>query len=137
MMATAAPRIRPPSKPPAKYSALPWPNGWSSSAGTRVIRIIHKANDAPARLTRDSSASESRLTEPVIHHASVFSAMVAIAATIDNQAKWWRSSCAVFTGHRVEFLKSQSVRENRHPLPSSLQVQWYCLPADSTTELAS
>src|SRR3990172_13335540 len=116
MMATAAPKISTPSKPLEKYSALLCPKGCSSSAGTRVIRIIHKANDAPARLTRDSSASESRLTEPVIHHASVFSAMVAIAATIDNQAKWWRANCAMFTCHPAEFLKSQSVRENWYRL---------------------
>jgi len=41
---------------------------------------------APARLTRDSSASESRPTEPVIHQATVFRMMVVSAATIDNQA---------------------------------------------------
>ena len=44
------------------------------------------AMTAPARLTPDSSASESSPTEPVNHQASVFSAIVARAAAIDNQA---------------------------------------------------
>ncbi len=53
--------------------------------------IIHSANDAPARLTKDSSASDSSPTEPVIHHAKALKAMVEMAAAIDSHAKWWRS----------------------------------------------
>jgi hypothetical protein len=42
------------------------------------------ANIAPARLTTDSIASDSRLTESVSHQAPVFSAMVASATAIDS-----------------------------------------------------
>ena len=45
------------------------------------------AISAPARLTKDSSASESRPTEPVSQYAMAFSAMVRIAAAIESQAK--------------------------------------------------
>ena len=45
---------------------------------------ISSANIAPARLTSDSSASDSRLTEPVIHQAAVFSTMVATATATDS-----------------------------------------------------
>ena len=41
---------------------------------------------APARLTTDSSASESSPTEPVSHQAKDLSTMVASAAAIDSQA---------------------------------------------------
>ena len=39
---------------------------------------------AAMRLTTDSAASDSRPTEPVTAHASVLSAIVAIAAAIDS-----------------------------------------------------
>ena len=45
------------------------------------------ANMAPARLTKDSSASDSRPTEPVSHQASVLSTMVSSATTIDNRKR--------------------------------------------------
>ena len=41
---------------------------------------------APARFTSDSSASDSRPTEPVSRQATVFSSIVAIAAAIDSHA---------------------------------------------------
>src|SRR3954470_9315652 len=50
---------------------------------------------AAARLTSDSSASDSRPTEPVSHQASAFKAMVAMAAAIESQAK--RSRLVDFT----------------------------------------
>ena len=59
-----------------KYSALVWPNGWSSSAGRAAIVTIASANSAEARLTNDSIASDSRPTEPVIHQAAVFMTIV-------------------------------------------------------------
>ena len=42
---------------------------------------------AATRLTSDSMASESRPTEPVIHQATVFMAMVTSAAAMESQAK--------------------------------------------------
>src|SRR5512143_1290127 len=45
------------------------------------------AISAPARLTNDSSASESRPTEPVSHQATPLSPMVAKAAAMESQAK--------------------------------------------------
>ena len=41
---------------------------------------------APARLTKDSSASESKPTEPVSHQAQPLSRMVARAAAMESQA---------------------------------------------------
>ena len=48
---------------------------------------MERASSAAARLTMDSSASDSRPTEPVSHQASVLSPMVASAAATDSQAK--------------------------------------------------
>src|SRR5574337_171631 len=45
---------------------------------------ISSAKVAPARFTSASTASDSRLTEPVIHHAPVFNAIVASATATDN-----------------------------------------------------
>jgi len=42
------------------------------------------ANMAPARFTRDSSASDARLTLPLTHQAAVFSAMVTTATATDT-----------------------------------------------------
>ena len=64
-MLTAATRISVPSTPLEKYSALPWPYGWSSSAGRAATVNIAKAIIPPTKLTPDSMASESRPTEPV------------------------------------------------------------------------
>jgi hypothetical protein len=48
--------------------------------------IIASAISAATRFTRDSSASDKRPTEPVIHQAVPFSRMVAIAAATESQA---------------------------------------------------
>ena len=48
-----------------KYSALLCPNAWPSSSGRLAMDNIISAMIAPARLTMDSSASESKPTEPV------------------------------------------------------------------------
>src|SRR5262245_41874470 len=45
---------------------------------------ISSANAAPARLTSDSSASDSKPTELVSHHAPNFSAIVASATATDS-----------------------------------------------------
>ena len=87
MILAAASRINVPSTPLEKYSALPCPKAWSSSAGRAAIVNIANAISAPTRLTRDSSASESRPTEPVSKYAVAFSAMVRMAAAIESQAK--------------------------------------------------
>ena len=83
-MATAAPMTRMPSKPEEKYSALWCPNGCSASAGRAATVTITRANMAPARFTNDSSASDSRLTEPVTHHASVLRTMVSTATMMET-----------------------------------------------------
>jgi hypothetical protein len=49
---------------------------------------IAKAIRAPTRLTKDSSASESRPTERVSKYATVFSKMVKTAAAIEIQIKY-------------------------------------------------
>lgn len=48
---------------------------------------IANAISAPARLTKDSIASERRPTEPVIKYAMPFRAIVEMAAAIESQAK--------------------------------------------------
>ena len=83
-MASAATKISTPSKPLEKYSALWWPNGWFSSGGRAATMTIANANIAPARLTSDSIASDSRLTESVTHQAPVLSVMVATATAIES-----------------------------------------------------
>jgi hypothetical protein len=45
------------------------------------------AISAPARLMKDSIASESRPTEPVSRYATALSAIVRIAAAIESHAK--------------------------------------------------
>jgi hypothetical protein len=47
------------------------------------MTTIASANIAPARLTSDSSASDSRLTLPLTHQAPVFSTMVASATATE------------------------------------------------------
>jgi hypothetical protein len=64
-MLAAAIRIRVPSTPLEKYSALPWPKAWSSSAGRAAMVSMARAIRPPTRLTVDSMASESRPTDPV------------------------------------------------------------------------
>ena len=86
-MPSAAPKISMPSKPDEKYSALWWPCGWSSSAGRSAIVTIIRANTAPARLTKDSMASDSRPTEPVTYQARVLRMMVRTAAAADIQSR--------------------------------------------------
>ena len=85
-MLMAASTIRPPSKALEKYSALPWPWAWSSSAGNAARVNMASAITAPARLTSDSSASESRPTDPVMRHAAALRTMVESAAPMDSHA---------------------------------------------------
>ena len=84
MMARAATKMRTPSNPLEKYSALWWPKGWSSSAGCCATVTMARANIAPARLTRDSIASDNRLTESVSHQAPVFKAIVSSATATES-----------------------------------------------------
>ena len=86
IMKVAATKIMTPSVTAEKYSALEWPNWWSSSAGLMEILRTMRATTAATRLTTDSAASESRPTEPVIQAAVPLSAMVARAAPMDSQA---------------------------------------------------
>ena len=95
-MAIAAAAIISPSKALEKYSALVWPNGWSSSAGRAAIVTIASAKSADARLTNDSIASERRPTEPVTHHAAVFRTMATTAVATER-----RSSVVTCIGPRL------------------------------------
>ena len=85
-MKAAATNIMTPSVIAEKYSALEWPNWWSSSAGLIEIFRTTSATMAATRLTTDSAASESRPTEPVIQAAKALRTMVASAAEMDSQA---------------------------------------------------
>src|SRR3989338_5231400 len=79
--------MRNPSKALEKYSALPWPCAWVSSAGPSASDSMASAISAPARLTKDSSASDSSPTEPVSHQAAPLSRMVESAAAIERYAQ--------------------------------------------------
>ncbi len=85
-MLTAARRIRVPSTPLEKYSALEWPYAWSSSSGLAATVSIVSAMTAPTRLTIDSMASDRSPTEPVSAYATDLSVMVVTAAAIDSHA---------------------------------------------------
>ena len=61
---------------------------------------ISSANAAPARFTSDSIASDSRPTEFVIHHASVFSAIVATATAMETRSSSRGSSNSNFDAIR-------------------------------------
>src|SRR5262245_14918340 len=64
---------------------------------------MERASSAAAKLTIDSSASESRPTDPVRRQASALSAIVATAAAIDSQAKRSRLVEAVNIGAGLLF----------------------------------
>src|SRR5574341_2247169 len=103
-MPAAARTISAPSMPAAKYSALENPYGCSSSGGEAASRSMESASSAAARLTIDSSASESRPTEPVSHQANALSEIVATAAAMDSQANRSRLVEAVNIGTRLLYL---------------------------------
>src|SRR6188474_1412890 len=86
MIHSAAARIRLPSVRLAKYSALLCPYTWLSSAGRAAIVSIISAMTAPARLTSDSIASDSRPTEFVSKYAPVLSTIVESAPPMDSHA---------------------------------------------------
>src|SRR4029078_7948048 len=70
-----------------KSSAWVGPNGCSSSAGRAAMVTIARANSADARFTNDSSASERRPTDPVIHQAAVFMTIVSAATATDRRSR--------------------------------------------------
>ena len=93
---TAATMIRPPSTPAEKYSAFSWPYMCCSSGGSVAQRTTISAISAAARLTIDSSASESRPVEPVSLHASIFKTIVAMPVATEssiNRVKRRRCKC--------------------------------------------
>ena len=85
-MKAAATKIMTPSMIAEKYSALEWPNWWSSSAGLIEIFRTMSATTAATRLTTDSAASESSPTEPVSQAAAPLSAIVPRAAPMESHA---------------------------------------------------
>ena len=87
----AATKIIIPSVAAEKYSALLCPKWWFLSAGRIATVSATSATTAATRLTTDSAASDSSPTDPVICHATVFSAIVTRAAAIDSHANRLRS----------------------------------------------
>ena len=83
---TAAARMRKPSAPLAKYSALEYPKSCVGSGGFAATVRAQRAISAATRLTTDSAASERRPTEPVSFHAAAFRAIVTTAAAIESPA---------------------------------------------------
>src|ERR1700750_2127014 len=101
---SAATRIIPPSRPLEKYSALSCPKGWSSSGGLATMLSTTSATHAATRLITDSSASDSKPTDPVNQYANPFRPMMTIEAAIDNQAKRVRDGrfCGMSRAVRAE-----------------------------------
>src|SRR5215203_5110419 len=91
-MLKAAIKIKVPSMPLEKYSALSCPKACSSSAGCAAIFKVKSATIAAARFISDSSASDNKPTEPVNQYAAALSAIVTIAAAIESHAKRVRFS---------------------------------------------
>src|SRR5450759_705333 len=87
-MTPAATKIISPSIPAEKYSALPCPKLWLSSAGRAATCSAISATTAATRLTTDSAASERSPTDPVSRYAPDFSAIVTTAAEIDSHANF-------------------------------------------------
>ena len=88
----AATKIIIPSAAAEKYSALLCPKWWFLSAGLIATVSATRATIAATRLTSDSAASDSRPTDPVICHATVFRAIVTSAAAMDSHANRLRST---------------------------------------------
>src|SRR5690606_20646438 len=95
MIEAAATKIMIPSSAAEKYSALPWPKWWSSSAGRAAMVSVTRATMAATRLTIDSAASDSRPTEPVIAQALPLSRTVSTAVAMASQAYFLRSGVVV------------------------------------------
>ena len=85
-MATEAPRIASPSNAEARYSAFVCPKWCSASGGVAATRSAQRATAAARRFTTDSTASDSRPTEPVSFQAKVLIAIVAKAAPMERSA---------------------------------------------------
>ena len=86
MIAIAAATISTPSNTAEKYSAFAWPKLCSASAGLATTRNATKAATAATRLTNDSSASDSRPTEPLTRQAISFITITTIAVAILSNA---------------------------------------------------
>src|SRR5690606_10157129 len=93
-----------PSSAAEKYSALPCPKWWFSSAGLAAMVNEIKATMEATRLTRDSAASDNKPTEPVIAHALAFSKAINSAVPIASHAYFLKSGAA--PGVRVLFIYS-------------------------------
>ena len=82
----AAARMRKPSAPLAKYSALEYPKSCVGSGGFVATVRAQRAISAATRLTTDSAASERSPTDPVSLQAAAFRAIVTTAAAIEITA---------------------------------------------------
>jgi hypothetical protein len=93
-MTVAATNTMPPSTAADTYSALPCPNWWIASGGRAARRKAHRPTAAATRLTPDSIASDSRLTDPVISAAMSFRTIVATAAASETSMNRIRVRCS-------------------------------------------
>ena len=83
------------------------------SAGRAATVNIASAMIPPTRFTTDSTASDSKPTEPVIKYATDLSPMVMTAAAMDSQAK--RVSEEQFKLDGLKHLTAPSENKN-HPV---------------------
>src|SRR5690606_40307 len=94
MIDAAATNTMMPSSAAEKYSTLPCPKWWLSSAGLAAMVSDTRATIAATRLTMDSAASDSSPTEPVIAQALPLSKAVSSAVAMASQAYFLRSGDA-------------------------------------------
>jgi hypothetical protein len=70
----------------ARCSALPWPKGWSSSAGRPATRSAKKVSSAATRSVPECSASATSPSEPEARPVASLRATSAPAATTEKSA---------------------------------------------------
>lgn len=75
-----------PSKTPLRFSALPWPNWCSLSAGWSDTLTLKNATMEATRSMMLWMASAIRLTLPVISPAAIFSSINVVFEAIDIAA---------------------------------------------------
>ena len=85
-IAPAATKMSAPSMPLEKYSAFSWPKLCSWSGFSDAYVSTASAMSAARMLTTDSTASESRPTEPVRKYAANLSAMTTTEVATETHA---------------------------------------------------
>jgi len=82
----AAMKINNASKVPDRFSTLPWPKGWLSSAGLPETLTATKAMMAASRSTDEWAASEMMETDPIHSPTKSFKIISRVLDATDKRA---------------------------------------------------